>query len=208
MADRENDYTLTAQAISKLLDFQGQESPEEDDSGQATDLPESVEAPKIVHLEFGDPIAAAVAEETALEEWEQPLGRARRRMFAPRGGVSAAGQKKMAMLIPILSVILLVVLNKFHNMPFLKSEWLKLGTYRAMVGDLVESGTSTSKDANSRPVTLKVRGIAFSQENPSAIIGSTIVHEGDLVLGATVVKIGRDGVVFEVNGETWTQKVQ
>jgi len=209
MGDRENDNRLTARAISRLLDFQGQEVAEEEDrSAQEAELPESVQAPKIVHLEFGDPIAAAVAEETSSGDWTEAVGRSKRLMFAPRAAACPASQKKMAMLIPVLSVILLVVLNKFHNMPFLDSEWLRLGTYRAMVGDLVESGSSASEDANSHPATLKVRGIAFSQERPTAIIGTTIVHEGDLVLGATVVEIRRYGVLFEVNGETWTQKVQ
>jgi len=90
----------------------------------------------------------------------------------------------------------------------LGSEWLRLGTYETMVGDIVKSGFSSTEDDSQHPVRLKVRGIAYSYDRPSAVIGTTIVHEGDVVLGATIVRISRASVEFEVNGETWAQKVQ
>ena len=86
MGDRENDNRLTARAISRLLDFQGEEVAEEENpSIREAELPESVEAPKIVHLEFGDPIAAAVAEETSSDDWTEAVGRSKRRMIDLNG---------------------------------------------------------------------------------------------------------------------------
>jgi hypothetical protein len=114
----------------------------------------------------------------------------------------------MFLMIPVLSILLLLVLNKFHGMPLMGSEWLRLGTYEKMVGEIVESGFSSVEEGGQHPIRLKVRGIAFTSERPSAVVGTTIVHEGDIVLGATVVEISRSNVKFEVNGETWTQKVQ
>ena len=54
---------------------------------------------------------------------------------------------------------------------------------------------------------LLVKGILYSEDNPAAIIGILIVHEGDSVYGATVVKIERDSVIFEKNGKKWQQPV-
>lgn len=209
MSNREKDETLVRQTISRLLDFHGMEVAKE---GVCEKSAEPVRAPKLEHLELSDPIAAAVIEEGvaegALDGWVRPTENLRRRLFAPRLGVNPSRQKKMAMLIPLLSIVLLVVLNKFHGVPLLGSEWLRLGTYETMVGDIVKSGFSATEDDSQHPVRLKVRGIAFSHDRPSAVVGTTIVHEGDVVLGATVVKISRGSVEFEVNGETWTQKVQ
>ncbi len=210
MSNKEKDETLVRQTVSRLLDFHGIEVGKQN-VGEKEAQP--VRAPKLEHLELRDPIAAAVVGEgfpdEPLDDWSQPEERLRRRLFAPRLGVNPSRQKKMAILIPLLSIVLLVVLNKFHGVPLLGSEWLRLGTYETMVGDIVKSGFSATEDDDSQhPVTLKVRGIAFSNDRPSAVVGTTIVHEGDVVLGATVVKISRGSVEFEVNGETWTQKVQ
>ena len=209
MSNTEKDETLVRQTISRLLDFHGMEVAKE---GVCEKAAESVRAPKLEHLELRDPVAAAVVEEGVaegtLDDWAQPAERLRRRLFAPRLGVNPSRQKKMAMLIPLLSIVLLVVLNKFHGVPLLGSEWLRLGTYETMVGDIVKLRFSSTEDDSQHPVSLKVRGIAFSQDKPSAVVGTTIVHEGDVVLGATVVKISRGSVEFEVNGETWMQKVQ
>ncbi len=210
MDDRRKDDTLVERTISRLLDFQGVEIAKKAGVERRPDAPEILQAPKTEHLDFAG--AACVfdsgAEETPHETWVQPVAAPQGKPFAVRSGVSAARQRTLAMLVPILSIVLLFVLNKFYNVPFLGSEWLKLGTYRVMITDFFDSGAAVTDEGGQRPVNLKVRGIAFSHDRPSAVIGTTIVHEGDAVLGATVVRIGKAGVEFEVNGETWTQKVQ
>jgi hypothetical protein len=209
MSMRENDETLVRQTISRLLDFHGMEVVNEGGIEMPAELDTSIhQPPALEHLELGDPVAAAVAgEEFAegpLDNWGEPAGYA----STARYRVNHARRKKMVLMIPLLSILLLVVLNRFHGMPLLGSEWLRLGTYEKMVGEIVESGFSSIEDDSQHPVRLKVRGIAFTSERPSAVVGTTIVHEGDVVLGATIVEISRGNVKFEVNGETWTQKVQ
>ena len=54
---------------------------------------------------------------------------------------------------------------------------------------------------------LMVKGIVFSQNKPSAIIGDRIVFEGNTVGGALIRKINKDSVEFERDGKTWTQQV-
>jgi len=55
---------------------------------------------------------------------------------------------------------------------------------------------------------LVVKGILYGRNNPSAIIGTQIVHEGDKVSGMTIVKIDRSSVEFEKSGEKWKQGVE
>jgi hypothetical protein len=57
-------------------------------------------------------------------------------------------------------------------------------------------------------VKLIVKSILYSQDSSSAVIGNSIVHEGEQVRGANIIKINKDNVEFEINGETWSQKVQ
>lgn len=53
-----------------------------------------------------------------------------------------------------------------------------------------------------------VRGILFSKDDPSAIIGLEIVHVGDEIMGAKIAKITRKAVEFEKDGEIWEQAVE
>lgn len=208
MNKSEKDETLVRQTISRLLDFHGMEVANEGDVKKPVELDKSIQAPSFDHLDYSDPIAAVVAEEEfaegSFDDWEETIGKSRRSYST----ANRARQKKMILLIPVLSILLLVVLNKFHGMPLLGGEWLRLGTYQKMVGEIVQSGFSSVEDGGQNPVRLKVRGVAFTSERPSAVIGTTIVHEGDVVLGATVMKINKGSVEFKVNGERWTQKVQ
>ncbi len=55
--------------------------------------------------------------------------------------------------------------------------------------------------------TLEVKGVLYSEDRPAAIVGTRLVHEGENIAGATVVAIERDGVLFERNGQKWTQTV-
>lgn len=55
---------------------------------------------------------------------------------------------------------------------------------------------------------LIVKGILYCKDNPCVVIGTKIVREGDEILGATIVKINKDSVEFEMNGRRWTEKVQ
>ncbi|MHC4553028.1 MAG: hypothetical protein ACYSUT_09745 [Planctomycetota bacterium] len=55
---------------------------------------------------------------------------------------------------------------------------------------------------------LVVKGIVFSKTNPTAIINEKIVAQGETVNGVSIVKIGREEVEFEQNGNRWTQTVQ
>jgi len=53
-----------------------------------------------------------------------------------------------------------------------------------------------------------VTGILHSEDRPVAIVDTILVHEGKQIFGATVVKIEKDAVQFEMNGRTWRQAVE
>jgi len=53
-----------------------------------------------------------------------------------------------------------------------------------------------------------VKGIFYTEDNPSAVIGDKIVHEGDVISGVKVLKIQTNRIEFEKNGSRWSQQVQ
>ncbi len=53
-----------------------------------------------------------------------------------------------------------------------------------------------------------VKGIVYSEDKPSAIIGDRIVFAGDTVAGVTVVKINPNSVDFAMGDKKWSQKVE
>jgi hypothetical protein len=59
-----------------------------------------------------------------------------------------------------------------------------------------------------KPQNPVVKGILYSADNPAAIIGTQIVHAGDKISGATVIKINKGSVEFEVDGKKWEQNVE
>ena len=53
-----------------------------------------------------------------------------------------------------------------------------------------------------------IKDIVYSTDKPSAVIGSRIVYIGDKIHGMTVVKIDKDSVEFEKDGNRWEQNVR
>ncbi len=67
---------------------------------------------------------------------------------------------------------------------------------------------SIPKPFTMTPMYRLVNGILYSEDEPSAVIGNRIVHEGDALRGINIVKIYKDKVEFEKNGKRWTQAVE
>ena len=154
------------------------------------------------------------------------------RLFAPRRGVGATRQKAMVVLMPVLFIVLVLVLIKVFSAPSptiaepgegnpadtVDASVYEIGweipapyptTYRDPMqpGSTVTAQTDTERIETGRIGRITVKSIVYSEDNPSAVIGSRIVHEGEEVLGATVVKINRDSVEFEAGEKRWKQNV-
>jgi len=146
--------------------------------------------------------------------------------FTPQHSVGSVGQKTAALLIPLLFIALVFVSVRLFSTHWPgtteartvstevssavvdsgdKINWEIPELYPTTLRDPMQFGSAKSgiNDGN-----LIVRGIVYSEDNPSAIIDSQIRREGDKVAGAVNTKINRTRVEFEMNGKKWTQKVQ
>jgi len=70
----------------------------------------------------------------------------------------------------------------------------------------------TGKDIIGRSLLVGENGvvtaIVYNEENPSAVIGDKVVHQGDIINGVKVVGIYRDRVEFDKDGTKWSQKIR
>jgi hypothetical protein len=154
--------------------------------------------------------------------WQRISGK----FFAAKPGVDVNRQKVMVILIPVLFIVLIIVLTKVLSGPVPKTavaqsgsvaqaaaalpdkvDWQIPKPYPATMRDPMQKG-SGSLVPGAQGGELAVKGILYSQDKPSAVVGSQIVHEGEKVSGATVQKINKDSVEFEMDGKKWTQQIQ
>ena len=160
--------------------------------------------------------------------WQKIKGK----LFREEPGVNNTKQKIMIVLIPILFIIMIFmfrqVLSKApqetkgstnDDLPVTKAvcsgseiDWRIPEPIPAQIRDPIKPGVRTvtpdtgQTDSNNAG-TLSVRGILYSSDKPSAVIGNKIVHLNDKVDNATIVQIDREFVVFEKDGKRWTKKV-
>jgi len=71
-----------------------------------------------------------------------------------------------------------------------------------------QANTDTTQPQTTAVGELSVTGILFSDDNPSAVVGTRIAHVGDVIAGAKIVKINKKSVEFEKDGQTWTKTVE
>jgi len=134
-------------------------------------------------------------------------------------------QKIRILIVPILAIILILVLFRSFagsSKPVLQSPapkivadvagtgeaiiWQKPELYPVYMRDPTQLSAAGSYMTGSGSIA--VRGIVYSNDKPSAVIGTEIKHEGDMIGEAKIVKINNDSVEFSMNGKIWTQKVQ
>jgi len=82
---------------------------------------------------------------------------------------------------------------------------MKVGAFLA---DKVQTVIDAAKEHAEKIKDLEVKGILYSRDNPAAIVGTQIVHQGDVVSGAKVLKITKNTVEFELDGKKWEQNIQ
>jgi len=156
------------------------------------------------------------------------------KLFKPKPGVSTAKQKAMVVMMPLLFIALIFMLfrggvfgtsagktealaeNKASGVAAAGSnteiEWELPAPYPTTLRDpmrLVPAAIAQTEQSETREIIkLIVKGILYSEDNPSAVIDNQIVHEGEKIRGVSIIKISKDSVEFEMNGKTWTQKVR
>ncbi len=157
--------------------------------------------------------------------WQQWLTKIKNMLPASKPGVDNSRQKKMVIIVPALSIILVVVLFKVLGTPSRGTNqsktlgptgtaaasdglinWQIPDPYPTSLRDPMQFGSVTI--AQPETGKLIVKGIVYSEDNPSAVINDQILHQGDKILDITIIKINSNSVEFEINGKKWTQEVQ
>ena len=82
-------------------------------------------------------------------------------------------------------------------------KWQTPDPVKADIRDITKSSAG-GEDFN----RLAVRGIIISSQGRTAIVGNEIVRIGDKVMGAEVIGIDKNSVVFSRNGSEWTQYIE
>lgn len=188
---------------------------------------EPADAPKVEEkVEIAPPVVISKARPEWLEKIQDFI---KEKILTPQPGVSPTKHKVMLVLVPVLFIGMAVTLLRVLGggpgkatdpKTFTPSNtvtattqitWQIPDPYPKTLRDPMKFGSAAgTTDPGTEPKTgdIVIKGILYSEESPSAIIGVDIVHEGDIVSGATVVKINTDSVEFEMNGKRWTQKVK
>jgi hypothetical protein len=151
------------------------------------------------------------------------------KLFTPKPGVSATRQKAIVVMVPLLFIVLIFMFRGVFGTGVRKTEafaedntpsvttadlntkidWEIPATYPTTLRDPMRLGPAANAQTETETfVKLIVKGIVYTEDNPSVVIGNQIVYEGEEIRGVTVLKISKDSVEFEMNGRRWTQKVR
>jgi len=155
------------------------------------------------------------------------------KLFEAKPGASTTKQKTMVVMVPVLFIILVIFVFKGGvlgtSIPSAQSSednnnvvvtsgdlndqinWEIPEPYPTTLRDpmrLAPVVTVINQAETKELAQLAVKSILYSEDNSSVIISNRIVHEGDQIQGASIAKINKDNVEFEMNGEKWSQPIQ
>ncbi len=165
-----------------------------------------------------------------LETLNPYLEQFKAKVLTPPPGVSPAKHKATLLIMPVLMMVVFIVFGRmlFKASPntaeakpkdtvvstavSVKSEieWKLPEPYPTGLRDPMQkvAAVGSSDEGFTGNETFLIRGIVYSEDNPSAVIDTKIVYQGDIYKGAKIVKINIDSVEFEADGKSWTQKIQ
>jgi len=186
--------------------------------------PEADAIPKIAKQAHWQQVWQQVGQQVWQQVWQQ----IENKLFTPKPGVSATKQKVMVISVPVLLMMLIFVLIQSlstspqkTNGPWsfeptnvaaglnIEIDWQIPQPYPTTLRAPTQFGrVSTAQGEPVKSDKLIVKGIVYSKDAACAMIDGQILYEGDQVSGATIVKINKRSVEFEMNGKRWAQKVQ
>jgi hypothetical protein len=156
--------------------------------------------------------------------WRRTLEQIKNKLFVIKLGVITTRQKVMVILAPVLFIILIFLFIRAFSTPSQKItgpgtsgpvkvaagsdskvNWQVPNPYPTTLRDPMQFGSATSQTGTGE---LIVKGIIYSKDKPSAVIGDQIVHQGDKILDVVITKINENSVEFEANSKKWMQNVQ
>ena len=171
----------------------------------------------------------SVVKVSSKSSWKQIISK----LCEAKPGANTTKQKAMVVMVPVLFIVLVVFMLKggvfgtsVHNVEAgdennnvgvasaglnAQIDWEIPEPYPTTLRDPMQLGpvvTGTNQAESRELVKIIVKSILYSEDNSSAIISNRIVHEGDQIQGASIVKINKDNVEFEMNGKKWNQGIQ
>jgi outer membrane biosynthesis protein TonB len=194
-----------------------------------------IKKPKVILVKTSKAYSGKVIEKrSAVKNGKQGfLQQIAEKLLTPKPGVSPTKQKVTIIMVPILFIFLIIFLLKggvfgtgAHIVdPGIQNEdsgvvsavannqidWKIPEPYPTTLRDPMQLGPvkiETDQAESGNLIKLSVKSILYSEDGSSAVIDNRIVHEGERVRGAKVMKINKDTVEFEMNGKTWTQEVK
>ena len=168
--------------------------------------------------------ADAIIKVIGLIPWRRTVEQIKNKLSATKLGAITTKQKIMAIVAPALFVVLIFLFIKAFSTPSRKItgsgtsgqivavvgtdnkvEWQIPNPYPETLRDPMQFSSAASQTGTGG---LIVKGIIYSDDNPSAVIGDQIVHQGDKILDVVITKINENSVEFEAGSKRWMQNVQ
>ena len=210
--------------------------PEEQPSipfSQTIELPEIDEpAEAILGSSTIRPVKAGVAGKSGEKIPRKASARSKNKRFASKSGTKSNSRKQTTMVILVIALSILLFFLLFK--PFNRSSYtitdpgvvrpaaIKSSAQANAASVLIKWQIPEPYPANIRDPMLmssqqqfysetwkpNLVGLVYNEIQKYAIIGTDILQEGEEVNGVKIIKINKDSVEFERNGQKWKQEVQ
>jgi hypothetical protein len=147
------------------------------------------------------------------------------KLLPRKSGIKQKRQISSLVLVPVLCLVLVFVIFKFvlpaspkkrpgpkiqtvldEVLTPVKINWQIPQPISASLRDpmkpLILDQIGADGQTTSGVAGITLTGIVYSEDNPAAIIGTQVMHTGEKIGDVSIVKIDRDTVTFERNGQT------
>lgn len=156
------------------------------------------------------------------------------KLLPQKSGINQKRQMSALVLVPVLCLVLVFVIFKVilpaspkkRTVPKIqavmnevaaapvKINWQLPQPFSASLRDPMKplimgqvQGQTNSPLQSADVAGISVAGIVYSEDNPAVIIGTQIMHAGEKIGDVSIVKIDKDTVTLEQNGQTKTLRV-
>ena len=156
------------------------------------------------------------------------------KLLPKKSAVNQGRQKAAIVLVPVLGLVLVFVFFKFvlssppkriripavqaaasEGLKPVKINWQIPPLISTLLRDPMKPAAVVAVSDPSQTISVEqfsgvgivLTGIVHSEDNPAAIIGTQIMHAGDKIGDASIVKVEKDAVTFEWKGQTKILKV-
>ena len=201
-------------------------SPAAEFKGHVTPKPPVAAGPQFSPKVIQSPPARTFQQDISVKPYKQSISDYVTEKLSDLKTVKLVDKQKIKILIiPFLAIIFVFILYRNFRSPIKEVSrnpvsgqvtntimsgeaiaWQKPEPYPETMRDPTQLGAVSSFAAGTSSII--VRGIVYSDDKPSAVIGNDILHEGDTLGTVTILKINKDSVEFSGQGKSWTQSVQ